>query len=112
MARIPRDANSPDDKHEHVEVLRTGSPEEVGPDEILGEAVVKGDATARNPKTAPEQRKVRRFEVTKGGPYSAPGVGTAGGYRATLREGKVIDEMNYDINAVRAQGIKLNELTE
>ena len=112
MARVPREQSNQQDGNEHVQVLRTGQPEERGPEDIITEPTVKADATDRNPKTEPELRKVRKFEVTKGGPYSAPGVGASGGYRSMLREGKVIDEMNYDIKAVQAQGIKLRELQE
>jgi len=50
--------------------------------------------------------KNRRFRVIKGGNIST------GGVRATLREGKELDERNYDIRNLVRQGIRLEEITD
>lgn len=48
---------------------------------------------------------VQKFLVTRGGTV----VGTAG--RTTLREGKIVDTLNYDVNKLKQQGILLRPLS-
>lgn len=64
------------------------------------------DATENNPdRPSPP---VKKFRVIKGGTYSDPF--TRG--KATLKEGKEIDALNYDILSLQRQGIKLELIAE
>lgn len=63
-------------------------------------------ATAVNPEDIEASPTVRRFVVEKEKNISHHGV------RSILREGKEIDESNYDINSLLKQGVKLREITE
>jgi hypothetical protein len=67
-------------------------------------AVVVADATAKQLPDAPapeEIPKVRRYVVVRGGPV------LQAGFRTNLKEGKVIDSLNYDIQHLQRQGIRL-----
>ena len=83
------------------------------PADISAEPDVVADATERNPRPPAGAKvpKAKRYTVTKGGSISQPGPGGAG-YRTIMREGKVIDNLNFDIASLRAQGIGLQELSE
>lgn len=68
------------------------------PSTIVGESFLPEDA-AGSPV-------VRRFVVEKEKNISHHGI------RSILREGKEIDENNYDITSLQKQGVKLREITE
>ena len=121
MARKTRD-----ESEQHIQVLDPNGPRDVplapiqfshamgdeqGP--LVDAAPIRGDATARN-KPIPEDaeiRQVRRFRVVRGGSILVRGSAT-GGYRTMLREGKEIDDQNYDIRDLQRQQIRLVEITE
>lgn len=87
---------------------------EVGGTLIQGlESIPKGDITPDYPsQTAPayDPKKVgkppKQYIVLK------KGMMMEGGFRIELGEGKVIDDKNYDIPALKRVGIKMRELTE
>lgn len=70
--------------------------------EVKASAVSMSDAE-KAAKVAVE-RPVRKFVVTRGG------VITIDGFRTRLREGKEIDDLNYDIRKLALQGIHLREV--
>ena len=95
------------DKNEQVEVL--GLDEHVVELPEVNDAarsVLVADATAREVEIAPTPPpeivpEVKRYVVTKGGSI------LNNGFRVTLKEGKEIDSLNYDIVHVQRQGIRL-----
>jgi len=90
---------------------------------LVNEAPIKGDATQRNlmgasstdtestsestsaETTAAATPAVRYFRVERGGYILQKG------YRTRLREGKVVDSLNYDLKKLVTQGIKLTEVS-
>ncbi len=72
----------------------------------LGSNAPEVVATAVNPGDAEGSPVVRRFMVEKEKNISHNGI------RSILREGKEIDENNYDIASLVRQGVKLKEITE
>ena len=134
MARVPQTARRRDDDPEveeypqvdleetHVPrsqeiveygggVASPGSMPVINPATCSAEPDVVADATARNPRPAGPVPTARRFTVIRGGSVSQPGPGGTG-YRTVVREGKVVDNLNYDIEKLLAQGIKLEELKD
>jgi hypothetical protein len=95
-----------EEQTETVQVLAGGKPEDVD----VGKALVHGAPVVGSvmpkdpPPPAADAKKVRRFRVTKGGTVST------NGYRATLKEGKELDDLNYDIRSLATQGIHLEEI--
>jgi hypothetical protein len=65
-------------------------------------------ATREPDPDAPPPPKVRRFIVEGAGP-AGRGV-MLDGYRANFRDGKICSEKDYDIEVLRAQGVRLREL--
>jgi len=96
---------------EQVQVLSRAEPEHITPK--ANDPDVVADATRREPKRTAEQRAaaqqskpkpIEYYRVVRGGRISA-----AGG-RTLMREGKVIDTLNYNPEKLRQQGILLERL--
>lgn len=80
------------------------SKREISAGEILG---MNHAVTARaKGMSDADEKPVKRFRITKAGSF------TQGGVKHALYEGKVIDERNYDLKALRSQGVKMQELTK
>lgn len=62
-------------------------------------------AKVRPPKATPAP-VVKKWVVTRGGMI------VANGARTRVAEGKIIDELNFDIRKIRSQGIQLRAATE
>lgn len=91
---------------EQIEVLSDQEPEEVNLDPVndAERSVVVGDATTKTLQTAPEPEAVppvKKYVVVKGGNVMV------NGNRTRIAEGKIIDELNYDIAHIQRQGIRL-----
>ncbi len=72
------------------------------PDDINRSKVV-ADATAKN-KAAPEPTKpVTYARVIRGGPV------LENGFRTQLKEGKIVDSLNYNLKRLQQQGIRLEK---
>ena len=71
----------------------------------LGSNPAEVIAVAVDPNENADSPTVRRFVVEKEKNISQNGI------RSILREGKEIDELNYDIVALQKQGVKLREIT-
>jgi hypothetical protein len=99
MARLPQQ------KTEHLEVLSDRPIEDVELPPVVNAAPVVADATQKNPPVAAKGPKVEYFRVTRGGFVQSPG-----GVRSMLREGKEIDTLNYDVNRLRQQGIRMERI--
>lgn len=88
-------------KDDHIEVLSDEEHEtkldvvDEGTD--AARAVVKGNAT-ENARSSPT---VKRYVVVRGG------AALVNGLRTIIKEGKVIDALNYDIQHLQRQGIRL-----
>lgn len=97
-------------EEEHITVVGNSAPEDVDVTTafVHGGAIVADAVAARATTAVPtaEIRKARRFVVRKGGMISATG------YRTMMREGKEIDDLNYDIRSLAQQGILLEEVLE
>lgn len=70
--------------------------------EVRASAVAPSDA--EKAEMVARERPVRKFVVVRGG------VVTLDGFRTRLREGKEVDDLNYDIRKLALQGIHLKEL--
>ena len=102
-------AKKSDEGEEFSEVTDTGEIPEVNLPPVSNEATVKADATskavpARSPTTEEKPATVRYFRVDRGGYILDRG------YRTLMREGKVVDTLNYDPKRLASQGIKLTEI--
>lgn len=109
MARRPQQHNLEPEEQERIEVLNASDeiPDATLPD-VGSEPRVVGNALDRAPKRAEElQAQVRYFRVLRGGYFL-----DRSGVRALMREGKEIDNLNYDIRRLQQQGIKLQEINE
>jgi hypothetical protein len=107
MARRRSGTEKAEKKDEHLETLSSGEPPE-GELSYATESRKKGDATTKKvAETAAEEvppTPPRAFRVVRGGKILARG------YRTKLREGKIIDDLNYDIAQLKQQGILLEEV--
>jgi hypothetical protein len=100
---------------EHVEVSGQPLSEATIPERdmgrnptITGNEVI-GDATRRrNPEAEAAAPKRRYYRVTKGAVVRDPTTG----FRARIRDGKELDDANYDIASLMRQGVKLEEIAE
>lgn len=72
--------------------------------QLVDAAPVVGSAALKSPEQVEAPPVVERFRVVVGGTFAA------GGYRAQLRPGKVIDSLNYDVAALRSAGIVLEAI--
>ena len=126
MARVPQTARRQDDLDppwkpqeersapDSVMEVAGGQPGDlpmVTPATMSAEPDVVANATERNRSSAGPVPTARRYTVTRGGSVSQPGPGGTG-YRTVVREGKVVDNLNYDIDKLLAQGIKLEALKD
>ncbi len=102
MARSPRREDGP----ERVEVIDAGEPQDGVLPDVSREPTVVADATHRNPAPPREAATARFFRVVRGGYFTAPG----GAGRSQLREGKIIDDLNYPVASLQQQGIRLEEI--
>lgn len=108
MARAPRNLEARDTQPaEHVEVLAAGEPQDGDLPDYGHEPQVVADATARNPRPPAKPAQARYYRVERSGFCTLPGSA-----RTQLREGKVIDDLNYPIESLRQQGIRLAEVSE
>lgn len=112
MARqVPRQAGE-----EHVNVVSNGPIPSVDLPAVddQSRSGVIGSALDRGPQRKPGEGPPppRRFRVTKGGTIFQGGEMGTGGYRTTLREGKEISALHYDIRALQQQGIRLEEIKD
>ena len=91
---------------ERIEVL---NPAAAVPDGSIPEAsgAVRGSALEKNPEPREEATPPKRYRVLGDKMFM-----DRHGYRAKMREGKEIDSHNYDIAALRRQGIKLEEIPD
>ena len=110
MARHPTNSSGGKDGEE-IEVLNPNpEPAEVPLPEVddAAAAVVVADATSKNPPlppNAPPAPEKRLYRVLKGGMALMPT-----GMRTLIKEGKVIDNLNYDVRRLQMQGIRLERL--
>lgn len=95
-------ARTPKQKKETVETLSNEPPEEVTP--TISEPVVKASAVEKKPEKPVEVKPVKVYRVTRGG-YAL-----VNGYRTRIHEGKEVDELNFDVARLKAQGIQLTEI--
>jgi hypothetical protein len=70
---------------------------------VPGPAVLVADATSRNKTPAEAPPEVRRYRVTKGGNVRCARLGQ----RVTIKEGKELDSINFDVRDLQRQGIRL-----
>jgi hypothetical protein len=92
--------------NEQITVLATGDPEErpLPPVDDAGTAVLVADATDKELPDAPPPEAVpvvKKYVVTKGG------VVLNNGFRTTIKDGKVVDGLNFDLAHLQRQGIRL-----
>lgn len=91
---------------EDITVLSDQEPADV-PLEPVNDAersVVVADATQKTLETAPPAEEVpvvKRYVVVKGGSV------LVNGHRTTIKEGKIVDNLNYDLTHLQKQGIRL-----
>lgn len=92
---------------EQVEILNDGEPEEkmLPPPEDVARSQVVADATVKNPEAQPEPTKPTSYaRVVRGGAV------LENGFRTTLKEGKVVDSLNYNFKRLQQQGIRLEKI--
>lgn len=71
------------------------------------------EAAARYAEQAREKAKVRRYRVVDNNNGKARLANTAGSHgRARFHPGKEVDSLNYDIDALRKQGVRLEEIDD
>lgn len=98
MARMQMDGK----KAENVVVLDHEEHDvELPPVDDAARSVVVADATSKNKSDSKAAPEVRRYVVVQGGSV------LENGFRTTLRVGKVIDSLNYDVKRLQQQGIRL-----
>lgn len=68
--------------------------------------VVTGSAFRANPEKDAMVPKIKQYVVQRAGTFLRDGL------RYALPEGKIVDDVNYDIDGLRRIGIKLAEMTE
>ncbi len=105
MARRVKDKTKPE---EDLTVLKDGEVPEVAPPAYTTDSEVVADAKEKNkPRKADAPPPIERkwWRVTRGG-Y----VLDKAGYRTKMREGKELDNLNYDIKRLKSQGIRLEEI--
>lgn len=107
-------APKPNDRGEHITTL-SHTPLEPLPEEpgtttqaaLINQSDIKADATQLNPNGDGEGGKpTKYYRIENGG-----NVLDKNGYRTRLHPGKEIDDLNYNIDRLRKQGIKLTEIT-
>jgi hypothetical protein len=103
MSRVRRNQED-----EEITVLGTGGIQEMDLPPVTNGNEVVGNALDRAPARAPNAvaPTARQFRVTK------PGFITMNGHRTYLREGKVINDLNYPLKELQNQGIRLEKVVE
>lgn len=90
------------DKEEHIEVLSSGSVPEVECGELASPRF-RGSAVVPNPDAEAAAPKPSWYRVIKGGTV------LENGFRTRMKEGKEINNINYNIRRLQQQGIVLQE---
>jgi hypothetical protein len=102
---MARSKSADEHEHEQIEVMSEEDHEiELPPVNDAARAVLVADATAKKLAEEPDPKLVpvvKRYVVIKGGTI------LQGGFRTKLTEGKVIDSLNYDIQHLQRQGIRV-----
>lgn len=104
---MARRRSSKDKEQEQVEVLKSGEIPDADVDTTAADGTVKADATAKPSRTSPTADpppEPKVYRVVRGGRI------LANGYRTTMRAGKEVDNLNYDIKRLQSQGIVLEEI--
>lgn len=94
-------------ENEHITVLGTDDHEvELPPVDDASTAVIVADATTKvAPEVAPEEvPPVHRYTVV------ADKQILSNGFRTTLKAGKIVDSLNYDIKHLKKQGVRLQRV--
>jgi hypothetical protein len=91
---------------EQIEVLSDQDPVEVNLDPVddAARSVIVADATKKSLPAAPPPESippVKRYVVVKGGSVLVNGM------RTQIKEGKVVDSLNYDVAHLQRQGIRV-----
>jgi len=114
MARRANPAAGPAETEEHDEK----TPLEGGSSGVLENAVTETGGGAgkvvasafREPEPGrPPPPPVKRYEVEGAGPNGRYVL--LNGYKALFRDGKIVEDKDYDIAMLRQQGVRLRELT-
>lgn len=103
MARKPRTADD-DLVAEGTPVVLSNSPIEDVRLPVFVPSEVVADATEKNTRAAAEVPPPKWYRVIKGG------LVLEGGFRATLKPGKELNELNYNVRRLQQQGIVLEEI--
>lgn len=73
---------------------------------VIASAVKKEEKFSFISKPAEAPPKVKQWKVTKGGMV----MGTGGVGRTALKPGKIVDQLNFDIEALKLQGVEFEEV--
>lgn len=93
---------------EKVEVLSDEEREiQLPPPDDVNRSTVVADATAKNKPAKPAEEPTKPTSyarVVRGGPV------LENGFRTNLKEGKVLDSLNYNFKRLQQQGIRLEKI--
>lgn len=100
--RIPKELKDEKDQAQvQVQVLSKGPIEDVTLLPVVDDVSVRGSVVGDGAGGSAPTREKKFYRVMR------EGRALCGGTRAKLHEGKVIDDLNYDVEGLRRQGIRL-----
>lgn len=107
MARKQKDPNeNPEAPNPYQSAVPQGGQEDVDHETpLVNQSPMLGSAVDHDGRPMADVPPPPRYRVLRGQYVMIKGMG-----RMTLREGKVIDENNYDIASLRSQGVQLEAL--